>query len=200
MLQSEAAQIFPPKKGLEIPPADRQKLRDFHFSHGTVSEGNLVQVVGFIVGDPHPNSGESVNCGLRGAPDNDFHIPLGAEPPPAGTEFQGIVVEMIPQDRNSGWTLTKLADIQARDLKVRVMGQLLYDNPHVPNDNPNHAIGGQPKRMSLWEVHPITQFLVCMKPGNACDPAKEGEWTLLEDYPEPAHTHAQPPIPDGALR
>ncbi len=196
MLQSEAANIFPPKKGLEIPPADRRKLHDLNFSRGTVSEGDLVQVAGFIVADPHPNSGESVNCGLHGVPNNDFHIPLGAAPPPpdsSSAEFQGIVVEMIPQDRNPGWTLTKLADIQAKDLKVRVMGQLLYDNIHVVNDDPAHVIGGQPKRMSLWEIHPITQFLVCTKPGNACDPAKQGEWTLLEDYPEPAHTLPRPP-------
>lgn len=199
MLQTEAARIFPPKKGLEIPPADRRKLHDLNFSHGTISEGDLVQVVGFIVGDPHPNSGESVNCGLRGEANNDFHIPLGAEPPPAGTEFQGIVVEMIPQNRNPAWTVTKLADIQAKDLRVRVMGQLLYDSIHVPNDDPNHVVGGQPKRMSLWEVHPITQFLVCTKSGNACDPAKEGEWTLLEDYPKPAYTHALPSGSDAPI-
>jgi hypothetical protein len=109
---------------------------------------------------------------------------------------------MIPQNRNPAWTLTKLADIQAKDLEVRVMGQLLYDSIHVPNDDPNHVVGGQPKRMSLWEVHPITQFLVCTKSDNACEPAKEGEWTLLEDYPEPAHTHALPPAPasDAPIR
>lgn len=53
--------------------------------------------------------------------------------------------------------------------------------------------------MSLWKVHPITQFLVCTKSGNACDPAKEGEWTLLEDYPKPAHTHALPSGSDAPI-
>ena len=98
-LQTEAGVLFPPKRELEIPAADRAKLSDLKYSTGTVSEGDLVQAIGFIVADPRPEAGESVNCGLTGKENNDFHIPLGPDVGP-DMDFQGIVVEMIPQDRN----------------------------------------------------------------------------------------------------
>jgi hypothetical protein len=193
-LQAEAASIFPPKKELQIPPAGRAKLTQLNFSHGTVGEADLVQVTGYIVADPHPNPGESVNCDLTPAADSDFHIPLGANA--TDTDFSGIVVEMIPQDRSSAWTIPKLLDIQSKQLQVRVTGQLLYDNVHVPNDNPNDVIGGQPHRMSLWEVHPITEFLVCSdeagnKPAQDCDVNKGATWLPIDRYPTPTRAQAK---------
>ena len=52
---------------------------------------------------------------------------------------------------------------------VRVRGQLFFDNHHKVNSDPNHNIANQPKRMSLWEVHPITAFDVCTKTTCAID-------------------------------
>lgn len=180
MLQGEAGAIFPPKRDLQIPAEDREKLSDLKFSKGMVSEGDLVQISAFIVAEPHPNAGESVNCGLKGPANNDFHIPVGEQAPPAGTDFQGIVVEMIPQERNAGWTVAKLQDIMDKGLRIRVIGQLLYDSIHVPNSDPNNVMGGQPKRMSLWELHPITEFAVCTKA--ACSDTRTSDWTQLEAY------------------
>jgi hypothetical protein len=53
------------------------------------------------------------------------------------------------------------------------------------NNDPNHPIGGQPKRVSLWEVHPITKFFVCTKAGNNCSVSSTGAssgWKRLEDF------------------
>ena len=75
----------------------------------TVSEGNLVELTGFLIGLPNrpgASGAESVNCRLSGMSNSDFHIPMGLNAD--DSEFEGIVVEMIPQDRNAGWTTKKL--------------------------------------------------------------------------------------------
>ena len=164
---------------LDPTPAQRLRLRDLHVQHGQVSEGDLVRVVGFIAkGDEglHVNkAGESVNCQLKKPADNDFHIPLVEAPD--NTEYKGIVVEMIPQDRPPEWSIDTLKDIQAKGLKVWAEGGLSYDKVHYVNDDPANPLRDDPARMSLWEVHPITKFLVCRK--QHCDPQAEDEWTPL---------------------
>lgn len=170
----------------ELTQAERDQLVNLTVSSGTVHEGSLVKVRGVLAQglDPHANSsGESVNCRLTGQAQNDFHISLVQN---AGEdEFKGIVVEMIPQDRNAGWTLTKLKNIKQQGKRVLVVGALFYDNIHIVNDDPNHPLGGQPKRTSLWEVHRITKFFVCTKASNNCSVTSTGAssgWKLLEDF------------------
>jgi hypothetical protein len=144
---------------------DRARLQNLQTSHGTVSEGDLVGVTGFVAvkpGDskPHANaSGESVNCRLKGTDNNDFHISI--TPNSGESEFEGIVVEMVPQARNPDWTTAQLRKAQTEKRRVRVKGQLFFDNHHRVNDDPQHPAGNQPKRFSLWEIHPITAFEVC---------------------------------------
>jgi len=47
--------------------------------------------------------------------------------------------------------------------------------------------------MSLWEAHPITEFLVCAnEDGSAkanCDPSKAADWLPIEKYPAPKAGH-----------
>lgn len=170
----------------ELTQAERDSLANLQVSAGTVREGSVVKVRGFLAEglDPHPNSGgESVNCKLTGTEKNDFHISIVEN---AGeNEFKGIVVEMIPQDRNAAWTLAKLKSIKQQKKRVLVVGALFYDNIHIVNDDSAHSIGGQPKRTSLWEVHPITRFFVCMKATNNCSATSTGAtsgWKPLEDF------------------
>ncbi|MBV8519674.1 MAG: SH3 domain-containing protein [Acidobacteria bacterium] len=164
-------------EGADLSAADRQTIRHLKVSGSTIGEGQLVRVAGFIVGTPHPNTGESVNCSLKGPANNDFHITLA---PHAGDdETSGIVVEMIPQDRLDAWTLDALQRVKKAKKRVLVEGGLLYDNIHRVNKNPKRLISGQPKRFSLWEVHPITQFYVCNQA--SCDPATVKQWTKLAD-------------------
>jgi hypothetical protein len=161
----------------------RAKLKNLPVGGGTVSEGDLVELVGFIVGLPNRpsanTSGESVNCRLKGEPNNDFHIPIARRW--THSEFRAIVVEMIPQDRNTKWELDRLHAAAQQGRQVRIRGQLFYDNEHVVNDDPDDPIKGQPKRFSLWEIHPITEFMVCTTPNKACDPANAPLWQALED-------------------
>jgi hypothetical protein len=157
----------------------RKKLTHLSTSGGFVSEGDLVRVMGFLVGTPHANSGESVNCRLPKVVNNDFHITIAEEP--NTEEFSGIVVEMIPQARPAAWSLKTLRKIENDETAVLITGQLFYDNKHLVNDDPENPRQSDPKRFSLWEVHPITAFQVCTS--GTCDPNKPGDWTPLETFP-----------------
>lgn len=164
---------------------DRVRLGHLKLNGESVGEGDLVEIVGYIAvlpgkSAPHPNSsGESVNCRLQGSKNNDFHI--NVTPVPNGSEFQGIVVEMIPQQRNEKWTTGRLRAIQKASLMVRVSGQLFFDNHHKVNSDPAHNLRNQPKRMSLWEVHPITAFDVCTDSKCTIDGAG---WEPLAEWKE----------------
>ena len=152
-------------QGQEIP--DRTAIQNLTAGSKTMGEGTAVQVVAFLVvkqptTGPHPNTGESVNCNLKGLASNDIHIPIAEE---AGlTEFEGIVAEMIPQGadagttRNPGWTVAKLKQVQTSQKMVKIVGRLFYDNAHVVNGDAQNPLPSQPKRFSLWEIHPISQF------------------------------------------
>lgn len=174
-LQHQADDLVGENK--ELTADDRAKLTGLTVSGGQVSEGDVVSVVGYLVGTPHPNTKESVNCNLRGADNNDFHIPISNDP--GNSDFQGIVVEMIPQNRPDTWTLANLAQIENSAQLVMVTGALFYDNFHYVNGDPSSPRSGQPHRFSLWEVHPITQFSVCSKSDNSCDPLQATDWTPL---------------------
>lgn len=162
----------------ELDQEDRESIQDLDVAGGSLGEGKLVSIGGFMVGKAHPNKKESVNCNLTAKDSNDFHITIA--PAASDTEFDGIVVEMIPQNRPDGWTTDKLAKITKSKKKVMVVGTLLYDNLHRVNANPNSVLGGQPKRFSLWEVHPITAFYVC--PKSKCSASDVSQWTKLEDF------------------
>jgi hypothetical protein len=145
------------------------------------SEGDFVELVGFIASTkkaPHPNTGESVNCKLTDEPSNDYHINI--TPAKNKDETEGVVVEMIPQNahrKNKDWNLDKLKQIQAQQFPVKIQGRLFFDNEHSPNTKKT-STGGNPRRFSLWEIHPLSSFFVC--PSGTC--TKTAGWKALEDW------------------
>jgi hypothetical protein len=169
----------------DLTKEERARLSDLKLKSParTVSEGDLVELTGFLIGLPNrpgASGAESVNCRLTGQRNSDFHIPMARHAD--DSEFEGIVVEMIPQGRNEGWTTKKLKSI-ARDARpVIVRGQLFYDNKHLVNDDPDEPKQGQPKRYSLWEIHPVTELLVCMTATKKC--TKQSQFEALEDLPD----------------
>jgi uncharacterized protein YjbJ (UPF0337 family) len=62
--------------------------------------------------------------------------------------------------------------------QVWVEGGLSYDNVHYVNADPANPLKDKPDRMSLWEIHPITKFLVCLK--DHCDATSEKDWLALD--------------------
>lgn len=165
----------------ELTAGDRAQLKGLTVTSGQVSEGDLVSLLGYLVATPHPSAGESVNCNLSGEPNNDYHIPFSNDP--NNTDFQGIVVEMIPQNRPDAWNLGNLTHVETNQQLAMVTGGLFYDNLHKVNGDPNNPQSGQPHRFSLWEIHPITQFVVCTKTDNSCDPAQAADWAPLGGGP-----------------
>jgi hypothetical protein len=170
--------------GISLSKADRKRLRKLQITSGKVGEGDYVEVVGFLNGAPNrpgPSGQESVNC-RRGGKDRDFHIPLTEKQ--GDDEHEGIVVEMIPQDRPDGWTVKKLVYLRDNNILVRFRGQLFFDNIHLPNPDPHHPVSGQPARFTIWEVHPVSECAIC-DTGSDCDPDVAQGWTSLEDFVVP---------------
>jgi hypothetical protein len=162
----------------KVLPRDRAKLKDLEVRGMKVSEGDYVAMTGYIVNKPSANLGESANCYLRGPSNNDFEFNFAATP--KDTPYQGIVGEMIPQNRPKEWSLARLRKAASDHRQVLVMGALMFDTRHVPNPKPgtNH----EDPRVSTWEIHPITKMLVCMK--GTCDAHDEKAWQPIESTPE----------------
>ncbi|MBI3681284.1 MAG: SH3 domain-containing protein [Acidobacteria bacterium] len=179
-LQSQADNLV--GQAGDLSAQQRALLVSLTVAGGKVAEGSLVRLTGFIAQGlaPHPNTGESVNCRRTGPENNDFHISVAENA--SETEFDGIVVEMVPQNRPKQWTIEKLLSARKQKRRVLIFGKLFYDNAHLVNADPAHSLSGQPKRFSLWEVHPITRFFVCTKPNNACSANNLPDWTPLEKY------------------
>jgi len=175
-LQSAALDLV--DQSVEIPPNERDKIKSIETNEGTVGEGSRVRLVAILSkGRPHANSGESVNCNLKTEANNDIHISLTEIK--NGSEFEGIVVEMIPQDRPANWTPNNITTLRGKVLLIE--GGLFYDNLHFVNgDESNPVPGGQPKRFSLWEIHPVTSVKVCKKATvSQCDPDRASDWTAF---------------------
>jgi hypothetical protein len=185
-LQHQTNRMFGQAKDLELTASQRQQMRELLTNSGPrVSEGDLVEIVGYVIGLPHrpkASGPESVNCRIAGVENNDFHIPLADDPD--DTEYEGIVVEMIPQNRNEGWTTRKLRLVAKEQRPIAVRGQLFYDNRHLVNDDPedDEELRSEPKRFSLWEVHPVTEFWVCMTKSKKCNESRIAgpQWKRIE--------------------
>jgi len=149
---------------------------------GPFSEGDYVELQGFIASTklpPHANTGETVNCKLTDAPSNDFHINI--TPSKNQDETEGVVVEMIPQNpnrRDKEWNLDKLTKIQKQQLPVRIQGRLFFDSEHKPNTKKTTKTDRNPKRFSVWEIHPLSSFDVCL--ASTC--TESTGWKALEDW------------------
>ena len=184
-LQTQAARILEKPRG-ELSQIERDKLRNLRVTRGRVAEGQLASVNGYIALSeerPGSNGGESVNCKFTGQEFSDFHIPVVASK--SHDEFKSIVVEMIPQGRSPGWTLAKLRAVQRLRRHVLIAGALFFDNIHVVNQDRTTPISNQPRRVSVWELHPVSDFFVCNKTNRKCDTTNPAEWTPLEDFVEP---------------
>lgn len=155
------------------PQVDRAPLQ-------ALGEGKLVSLTAYIL-LARQEGAESVNC-EKDVPDqpayHDIHIELAATATTAD-ECSGIVAEMIPHHRPAVWTaanVQKLAMGKPK-LMVRVTGQLFFDSSHFPCQN-GQGVGDNPKRTSLWEIHPIYKFEVCA----AGDCTAGGTWMALDQW------------------
>jgi hypothetical protein len=152
------------------PATDRSRLRE-------LGEGNEVVLEGFVL-IARQEGAESVNCGKNVqnvSANHDIHISIVQSPD--DRECSGVVAEMIPHHRPASWTPKNVNAVATAKLRVRVTGQLMFDSSHSPCQN-GVGIQGDPKRSSLWEIHPIYEFDVC--PQGDC--ATGTGWVTLEDW------------------
>lgn len=163
------------------PPTDRSFL-------AKLGEGDLVSFEGFVF-EARQECQETVNCGTatpNADASHDIHISLLDHQPTTRTsdskqqqdaeECTSIVAEMVPHHRPPEWTACNVNELRAKGLRVRISGQRFFDGSHLT------CIGGapqglNPKRASLWEIHPIYTFDVC--PNGDC---KTGGWVPLKTF------------------
>jgi hypothetical protein len=127
-----------------------------------LGEGKLVTLKAFVL-IARQEGAESVNC-EKNVPDkpafHDIHISLVASSA-IQDECAGVVAEMSPHHRPDSWTQENVERLAGSKLPVRVTGHLYFDSSHFPCANGQSAGEGNPKRVSLWEIHPIYKFEVC---------------------------------------
>lgn len=169
---------------------DQLTLVNIEAGSKKVSEGDRVSLSGYLNRVDNGAIVENVNCKVskKSTKDGrDVHINIGPEP--NGNEFAGVVVELIPQLPVSDWSIdvartnamAALKRVKKAKLRVLAVGSLTYDNEHRVNAVKTHSIGGQPARVSLWEIHPVLDFYVC--PTGVCDPTTpDKKWQRLTDW------------------
>jgi hypothetical protein len=145
-----------------------------------IGEGSVVQFVGFLL-DAHfsnvgQGKGELVNCKLPDKEENDIHIELMIDPTDEDP-CNSVTAEMSPHFRPETWSALPDAKVER---PVRVTGHLFFDSSHQPcrgGKRPN------PKRTSVWEIHPIYQFDVCKaKTLDACKAENDSQWIPLDEF------------------
>jgi hypothetical protein len=153
------------------PAVDRAPLQ-------ALGEGKLVRMQAYVLFGKEEGA-ESVNCetAVPNQPAyHDIHIELVSA---AGVtdECSGVVAEMIPHHRPDTWKADNVEQVAGAELPVRVTGQLFFDSSHFPCQN-GAAFGDNPKRVSLWEIHPVYQFEVC----SSGDCSSGTGWTPLDQW------------------
>jgi len=140
-------------------------------------EGKQVVLQGFVL-TARQEGAESVNCEKKvadAASNHDIHISI-VDAANNTNECSGVVVEMTPHHRPASWTAANVQSVAEKHLPVRVTGQLMFDSSHTPCIG-GTVVSGDPKRSSLWEVHPIYKFEVC--PSGHCT---DSGWQTLENW------------------
>ena len=143
-----------------------------------LGEGDYVSYVAFIK-DAHYSdvaAGEAVNCNIPGNATNDIHIVLLKDP--NDDECLSTTAEMSPHYRPPDWTPENLLKASAGH-PVRVQGQLFFDGSHTPCSGTSRP---NPKRASLWEIHPVYSVDVCTQTTIAECQSSTAEWTSLSNF------------------
>jgi hypothetical protein len=145
-------------------------------------EGSVVRFSGFITSARYGNvrEGDTVNCKLEGAANNNLEIELG-ERKKAGKCAQ-IAAVISPHYRPDEWTVDRLRLAQDEGRPIQVSGQLFFDASHDP------CAGGEGYRASTWEIHPVYDVAVCRETSLGKCRKDAGLWVPLESWVPDAWT------------
>lgn len=175
------------KRKAEIDKAlktDRALLASMTTQGGvTLGEGSLVRFVGFIHKAKHSNvgkgKGESVNCKDGRRQSNDIHVEIAAKANETNA-CNSVTAEISPHFRPESWDGLGSLDLEHRP--VRFTGHLFFDGSHKPCAN-GKPTPGNPKRFSVWEIHPVYAVDVCKNTSLAsCRADNEQHWIRLDQF------------------
>jgi len=137
--------------------------------------------VGFIAHPRYSNTsgGEAVNCKQGGQANNDIHVDILRQTEGHEPACRSITVEISPHFRPPHWERDRLREVRAHP--VRVTGQLFFDASHKPCESDTDTVS--PKRISLWEIHPVYGIDVCINSTLASCPAgNDSKWIALHQW------------------
>ena len=167
-------------------PDDRSPLKKVIKVGGKdVGEGSLVRYVGYI---NHPRNsnvskGETVNCNKSGAASNDIHVDILKDP--EENICSSITVEIIPHYRPKLYNVNYLKELQ--DRPFRFTGQMFFDGAHKPCKTLTGP-GGNPKRATVWEIHPVYAVDVCRhRDIKKCKATDNAAWLPMQDAINEVH-------------
>jgi hypothetical protein len=137
-------------------------------------EGIPVRVVAFLSGAKQEipgtkkgvqQQGESTNCGENSTEHVDWHLYLTRGP--QQPKHQAVVVETTPRmrlsDATQRWDFSVVNGVASASDSVRVSGWLMFDPEHYDQMykyDPADASTASKYRITLWEIHPITDIEV----------------------------------------
>lgn len=161
-------------------PEDRSILQGIYTTSdgASIGEGTVVRFAAYVLDAHYSNvgKGESVNCKERGEENNDVHIAL-ARSPDEEDLCQSVTAEISPHYRPLSWDPVNLSQLEHHP--VRVTGQLFFDGSHKPCVNGR----GSPRRVSVWEIHPIYAIDVCRNRSlESCNANDDSKWVPLEQW------------------
>jgi hypothetical protein len=173
-----------PKLGNRAKPT--RPSHDYAVTDGSFHEGQLVRFAAFVLLAKYSNTsrrangsgGENVNCNRPEKPPNDLHIVL--VPARNKVEAESVTAEASPHFRPPEWTDDNLNHFH--DHLFRFTGQLFLDTSHKAC-GPGSSKGCTPKRISVWEVHPVYAIEICESTdASTCDPSGTAGWEPLEEF------------------
>lgn len=180
-LQKRAEDLGIPFGSSNKIPQDRKVLENIlTLANGRrIGEGSVVRYVAFIIHPRYSNrsKGESVNCKIPRAENNDIHLDLARLP--GEPACRTVTAEVIPHYRPAPWEVDNLKLVMGRP--VRITGHLFFDASHRPCANDNDKVN--PKRVSNWEIHPVYAIDVCRgETLRACPASDNRKWISLDQW------------------
>jgi len=168
-------------------PVNRSLLHNFTSKVGSIGEGSVVRLAAFVIDAHYSNlgQGESVNCKQGDKESNDIHIVLG-ENSNKDDPCTSTTAEISPHFRPDIWNPDTLNQNNVH--MFRFTGQLFFDASHVPCSG---GTGPNPKRSSLWEIHPVYAVDICVEASNRCSADSDLNWQSLVDFINRGSTESQ---------
>jgi hypothetical protein len=136
---------------------------------GPGREGTPIRLVGRLKFVKREHK-ETCNCELNSVTDTDIHLVLVKKL--SDPEEKSVTFEITPRVRAAGhanWVFHQVSPLQGK--LVRVTGWLMLDTGHLHQSSllPGEHLRAPLKRLTNWEIHPVTKLEVCHSTIAACN-------------------------------